>query len=503
MISSSLSRRSFLASTGAWLAGSFYGFGKNPPATRTVSLIHTTDLHGNILPTTSYSGQPDVGGFARCMTQIRAWRTAHPHSLLVDAGDLYQGTPASYLSEGALMVRLLNQFGYDAWVPGNHDFDWGADVAAKRFAESKPTVVCANLTEHGKPARSTSPWTIREVAGCKIALIGLITPGLTAWLAPETLGPFAATDPTPALRNAVRDAQAAGAQAIVVLSHMGWKKSDDYANPLRKFLAETPDVNVLIAGHTHQHQPSWTIGKTLCSQASYHGLHCGRIELEFDAERGSLLRTTAETAFMGPSVALDPAVLETSKSDIDQAAQDLARVLATATRPIIGKGKPNHLATLFCETFTAALNKAGHPVDGVIHGTFGTGDILPGVITVADCWRLLPYENLLMTARVTAKDLLDIERELRKSRGPRRLLWPFEIHFDKQDTVTHFTHNDKDVAPDATFTIACNAYDGQSGGRSLPVLHEIVTRPQAKRTLTSISSRTALIDALADRKSIP
>jgi 2',3'-cyclic-nucleotide 2'-phosphodiesterase/3'-nucleotidase len=499
----SLSRRGFLASSGAWLGGTLVGLGAKQRPSATISLIHTTDLHGHILPTTSYSGKPDVGGFARCATQIRTWRKAHPDSLLLDIGDLYQGTPESYHNHGSLMIRLLNQTGYDAWVPGNHDFDWGADVAAKRFAESKPTVVSANLTENGTTGKSVSPWTIKDVGGFKIAIIGLTTPGLPAWLAPETLGPFAATDPTPALRKAVREARAAGAQAIVVLSHMGWKKSDDYANPLRAMLKEVPDVDVLLAGHTHQDQPSWTIGQTLCSQASYHGLHCGRVELEFDPGQGRLIRTSAETAFMDNSIALDPAVLETCKNDLDHARQELSRVIATATRPILDKGRPNELATLFCETFANALHKAAQPVDGVIHGTFGTGGIEPGDVTVGDCWRLLPYENLLMTARMPAIDLLAIERELRKSRGPRRLLWPFEIHFDQQGTVTHFTHNKKEVDPDTTFTLACNAYDGQSGGRSLPILHEIVSRPGAKRSLTSISTRTALIDALADRKSIP
>jgi 2',3'-cyclic-nucleotide 2'-phosphodiesterase/3'-nucleotidase len=475
----------------------------NKRPSTTISLIHTTDLHGHILPTSSYSGLPDVGGFARCATQIRTWRKAHPDSLLLDVGDLYQGTAESYRNHGALMIRLLNQFGYDAWVPGNHDFDWGADVAAQRFAESKPTVISANLTENGAAGKSVSPWTIKNVGGFKIGLIGLTTPGLPAWLAPETLGPYAATDPTPALRKAVREARSAGAQAIVVLSHMGWKKSDDYANPLRAMLTEVPDVDVLLAGHTHQDQPSWTIGRTLCSQASYHGLHCGRVELEFDPDQGKLIRTTAETTFMDKSVALDPAVLETCKNDLDHARQELSRVIATATRPIPDKGRPNELATLYCETFANALRKAGHPVDGVIHGTFGTGDIEAGDITVGDCWRLLPYENLLMTARVAVKDLLAIEQELRKSRGPRRLLWPFEIQFDKQGTITRLTHNKKEVDPNATFTLACNAYDGQSGGRALPVLHKIVSSPEAKRHHTTISTRTALIDALADRKEIP
>src|SRR4030081_1473734 len=74
------------------------------PDTLCISILHTTDLHGHILPTFDYDGNPARGGLARCATQIRRWRLENPNSILVDVGDVYQGTDVSLRNKGALMI---------------------------------------------------------------------------------------------------------------------------------------------------------------------------------------------------------------------------------------------------------------------------------------------------------------------------------------------------------------------------------------------------------------
>src|SRR5882672_8080168 len=126
----SWTRRDFLRLAGrAGLVGAFPTLASAAaalePDTVCISILHTTDLHGHILPTSDYDGTADRGGLARCVTQIRRWRRQNPNSILVDVGDVYQGTEVSLRNKGELMIDLFNNLKYDAWVIGNHEFDWG------------------------------------------------------------------------------------------------------------------------------------------------------------------------------------------------------------------------------------------------------------------------------------------------------------------------------------------------------------------------------------------
>jgi len=504
---SAIDRRVFLAgfTASAALAGGG-SLAADLGRARTVSIFHTTDLHGRIVPTSTYEGLDDVGGFARCATCIRQWRRESPHSLTVDVGDVVQGTPVSLESGGTLMIDLFNRLGYDAWTLGNHDFDWGPEKLEALLDRSASPVLTANVTRGtAVPGgfdgawKRVLPWTIKEVGGFRIAVIGLITPGLPYWLPPELLGGAEATDPAVALAAAVKEARGAKADAVVVTGHMGWRFNDDYANPVRSILRDVDGVDVYLAGHSHQNQPSWTLHDVLCSQASYHGIHCGRIDLTFDLDSRKLVDRRAFTILMDDRFDLDPAVMAAAQPGLEAAEVTLAREVAKVTRPISGKGRGSGLATLLCELFAATLRRHGTTVDAVFHGTFGTGDLQPGLLTVADCWKIIPYENMLVTAEVTAAELLAIVAEDAKQKDSDRMLWPFEVVAGNDGVPSRLRHQGADVPADRRLTIALNAYDAQSGGRRLMQTREILAAPTANRRTSPIDTRSALIDGLLDR----
>ncbi|MFM7034403.1 MAG: bifunctional metallophosphatase/5'-nucleotidase [Planctomycetia bacterium] len=507
-------RREFIVGAGASLGAAWL----DPEAmlradelgrARTISIFHTTDLHGHILPTSTYEGLDDVGGFARCATCIRQWRRESPHALTVDVGDVVQGTAASLRTGGRLMVDLFNRLGYDAWTLGNHDFDWGPEKLVGLLEASQSPVLTANVTQGGRMPggfdgawKNVRPWTIREVGGFRIALVGLITPGLAYWLPPERLDGVTAVDPVASLRAAMAEAKAEKPDAVVVLGHMGWRFNDDYANPVRELLRDAKDVDVYLAGHSHQNKPAWMLHGTLCSQASYHGIHCGRVDLTFDLATRKLVERRVYTLLMDDRYVCDPLVMQVSQPDLAASDEELARPVARVTREIPGTGRDSPLGRLLCESFASALARSGTPVDGVVHGTFATGPVPSGQLTVGGCWRIIPYENLLVTAELTGGELMDVLAEDANDAKSDRMLWPFEVRRDENGKPTAILREGKPVAADQRFAIAFNSYDAQSGGRRLMRLREILSKPSARRRTTTIDTRTALIDALLDRGEI-
>jgi 5'-nucleotidase / UDP-sugar diphosphatase len=492
------------------------------PDTICISILHTTDLHGHVLPTSDYNGNPDCGGLARCATQIRRWRDENPNSLLIDVGDVYQGTDVSFGNKGALMIDLLNHLKYDAWVVGNHEFDWGMECFENALQQSNMPVLAANMLVEGKPAgefpdakhpfAKIQLFILKEIAGIKIAIIGVTTPGMPFWLWPEFTRGLDFRHPVEPVRRAIASAKSRGADAIVLTGHMGLKTrtgGDDFANSVMALTSEFPDVGVFIAGHTHQDIPSRLTNGVLFTQADHFGIHVGRVDLLFDRNSKKLLRREAICELMDKRFGFDPMVISRAKSQLAESEVTLCEPIGELAETLRGRsrsGRPSDVERLIGAAIMETLLQRNVPIDGVMHGTFDDkADLVAGRKTVNDVWNLIPYENYIVTAQLSPEEIKVAMEDVFASHEKRNLLG-FEVKTDGRGDnckiVSMTLANREPLDRNKKYVIALNSFDARSGGHHFMKLRGFLERPEANCILHPVQTRDALIGYFQRHKTV-
>lgn len=478
-----------------------------------ISILHTTDLHGHILPTVDYSGNPDLGGLARCATQIRRWRRENPNSVLLDLGDVYQGTEVGLRTKGELMIDLFNHLKYDAWIIGNHEFDWGIETFHDALARSTMPVLAANtllegrtpgeISDRGNPLAKIQPYILKQFGGVNVAIVGITTPGMPFWLPPQFTSGIDFEFPVEPVRRAVSKAKREGTDAVVLAGHMGLKArtgGDDFANSVIALTSEFPDMAVFIAGHTHQNVPSRLTNGVLLTQADHFGIHVGRVDLVFERASKKLLRAKAICEPMDKRIHLDQRVLSRSKVELEESAHalnepvgEVAETLRAPSHP----GDPSDVEELIGISIIEALREAGSSVDGVMHGTFDERTILPGTKTLQDIWNIIPYENFVVTAELLPQEIKAAMEEVYASHEPRNLIG-FDIATERSDNqrriVSMRLDDGQPLQGERRYTIAFNTFDARSAGHRFMKLRTVLDTPAAKCTLHDLQTRDALID---------
>jgi 2',3'-cyclic-nucleotide 2'-phosphodiesterase/3'-nucleotidase len=483
------------------------------PNTVCISILHTTDLHGHILPTVDYDGSPDRGGLARCATQIKRWQQENPNSILIDVGDVYQGIDVSLRSKGALMIDLLNHLQYDAWVIGNHEFDWGIECFEHALQQSNMPVLAANMLMERKlpgefpdtkhPFARIQPFILKEVAGIKLAIIGVTTPGMQFWLWPEFTRGLDFRHPVEPVRRAIMTAKSRGADAIVVTGHMGLKNrtgGDDFANTVMALTSEFPEIVVYIAGHTHQDIPSRLTNGVLFTQADHFGIHAGRVNLLFDRNSKKLLRREAICELMDNRFAFDSTIISRAKSQLAESEAALSEPIGDLAETLRGRsdpGRPSDVEMLIGAAIMETSLERHVPIDGVMHGTFDDkADLVAGPKTVNDIWNVIPYENYIVTAQLAPEEIKIAMEEVFASHEKRNLLG-FGVRTkgrgDDCRIVSMTLANRRPLDRNKKYTIAFNSFDARSGGHHFMRLRALLERPESNCIRHPVQTRDALI----------
>lgn len=300
-----MERRQFLQQTAA--ASALIGLGgmglsSFTSTTKKITILHTNDVHSHIDAFGPDDGRnPNQGGVARRASLIANIRKENPNTLLLDAGDIFQGTPYFNYYGGELEFKLMSMLKYDVATIGNHDFDNGIDGLYAQLPHAKFDFVSANydfsntiMDTHVKPYRVIIKEGIKiGIFGLGIELEGLVEKRMykeTKYLDPKET----AQEMTRILKEDEK------CDLIICLSHLGY----NYRNRPKKIsdikLAETTkDIDLIIGGHTHTFLKKPTVVKNsegknmLVNQVGCYGINLGKIDFYFDSDKNKAANGTS------------------------------------------------------------------------------------------------------------------------------------------------------------------------------------------------------------------
>src|SRR3982751_1868254 len=193
-----------------------------------ITILGTTDLHGNIDPIDYYTNKSDNRGLAKIATLIKRIRKEQPNSILIDSGDTIQGTPLESFHNRKNnqppdpMMLVMNSLNYDAMTVGNHEYNFGLKVLEKARSEATFPWLSANTYDIATKQPHYKPYIVKEVAGVRIGILGLTTPGIPNWDNPPNYAGLEFHEPVsethkwvPILREEEK------VDVVVIAMHMG------------------------------------------------------------------------------------------------------------------------------------------------------------------------------------------------------------------------------------------------------------------------------------------
>lgn len=303
----SINRRKFLqqaAVTGGAMAVSPLLTAAEPYAVKRITILHTNDVHSRLDPfPMDGSRNQGLGGVAARAALIQEIREEGGEVLLLDAGDIFQGTPYFNMYKGEPEMKAMQKMGYDAATMGNHDFDAGLENFAAQLSHVQFPIIICNYDFSGTVMESKfQPYKIFQKGDLKIGVLGV---GIELkGLVPENL--YEKTVYLHPIESANRTAdllRKQGCDMVICLSHLGDKYDDDKVSD--EILAkECFDIDLIIGGHTHRFftEPrkyrNRKGGDTVVNQVGWAGIQLGRLDYSFSGYKKKNL-SNAHTVVIG------------------------------------------------------------------------------------------------------------------------------------------------------------------------------------------------------------
>jgi 5'-nucleotidase / UDP-sugar diphosphatase len=390
-----------------------------------LTILHTNDTHGRLLPfsypqsveaDSTLGRMPerrDIGGIARRATLVARIRAEQRRRgipvWLLDAGDFTDGTVFSTEYHGEADVAAMNALGYEFAAIGNHEFNESLSQTRKLLALAKHPVLCSNAIDKSTGQLLASGARVERIGPLRIGLFGLVARSTESY--PAAREGVTIADEIETAKRVVADLRAR-ADVVILVSHVG-----EWLDP--RIAAEVPGIDVIVGGHSHSRLPSgefvWgardraenAITGTVMVQAHQWGGELGRLDLLFERAPDGRWRLELYRARLLPITAdipEDRAVAAVVSKYWDPIAQKYGEVVGQAAADFVTKGDDLTEYNLVADAARATFG-----VDFELENMGGVRAPLPaGPITLADLVTLDPFNDTIVTFKITGRQLKEV-----------------------------------------------------------------------------------------------
>jgi 2',3'-cyclic-nucleotide 2'-phosphodiesterase (5'-nucleotidase family) len=489
--------------THCWIGAAFAILLAAPLSAVTLTILHTSDLHGHVAAQDELADRDLGEGLARVAATARAVRSEGRPVLLLDSGDTIQGTPAqAMVAAGTVgdgsdpIVRAMNEIGYDAMAVGNHEFDFGLERLRRCRAQARFPWLSANIVDE-RGLRAFPPYLVREIAGVRVGILGLTTPNVPSWEPPDHLAGLRFLDTVeearrdvPLLRGKER------CDLVIVLTHQGFERDPATGrdrgtaeeNQAYAIATQVTGIDLLLTGHTHIVIEPRRLGGAWISQPGRFGNVVTRFEVTLSRRNGKwqIDGVSGKNLPMN-EVTPDPRIAAAVEPEHGAAMRALAETVATLAAPV-DAAQARVADTGLLDWLHAVQRREGK-------ADLSFASLLPGglswsagALTVREIWSFYPYENALITVRATGRQVREALEDAARcvsgvaeqdgspvwARNPE--IWGYncdtaegiEYAIDPMRPAGHrvlfLRREGLPVADDAAFTVAINSYRASGGG---------------------------------------
>lgn len=477
---------------------------------RDITILHWNDFHSHDLPEKRHKKDSVgkeytywYGGTADMLGYVKKFRNSN--TLVLNAGDDFQGTPISTITRGKSQIKLLNLYNLDAFVIGNHEFDYGQFALDSALQLAKFDYLSANVFFKPEDRTFGKSYVIRDVDGIKTGIIGITLPELLDATLPKNVSEIYMLNTDSVIQANINVLKGDNCDLIVLLTHEGVHNDSVIASKFYK------DVDVIVGGHSHTplFKPLVVNGVVIVQAGSY-GRWLGKLDLQVDTDKDTVVSHYGKLF----ETVLDSSIYDMAAAEkVDKMEDAVSGVLKKVIGTIETDWKASYNEETNLGQFEADVFKDAAGTDiAFMNGGGLRKSLNKGDVTIGDIWEINPFGNTIVTFSVSGKTLKEMLvnnimiREEKAQQGESSeilevsgLTYSYDLRKvgSRGNILEDVKVNGSEVIDDKTYTIATNNF---VAGQFLKFFGTVSEDINFKDT--GMIDRDAIIDAVEKQKVI-